>query len=114
MMILLFQFVCLCSLYGCVCGCVGHVLLSGGHDGLITVCSPVTVCDNKGAPITTVQCTSKQVCACVCVCFCGFLFCKANDSTLCVMWKCGPYLENIWTLKSRLKIHEFDTKTLRS
>lgn len=28
-----------------------------------------------------------------------------------MMWNCGPYLENIWTLKSRLKIHEFDLKT---
>uniref|UniRef100_A0A8C1U243 WD repeat domain 90 n=1 Tax=Cyprinus carpio TaxID=7962 RepID=A0A8C1U243_CYPCA len=46
----------------------GHVLLSGGRDGLITVSSPVTgvtvrtIRDHKGAPITTVQCTSKQVC----------------------------------------------------
>ncbi|XP_051537939.1 WD repeat-containing protein 90 isoform X1 [Myxocyprinus asiaticus] len=44
----------------------GHVLLSGGRDGLITVSSPVngvtvrTISDHKGAPITTVQCTSKQ------------------------------------------------------
>uniref|UniRef100_A0A9J8DAD8 WD repeat domain 90 n=1 Tax=Cyprinus carpio carpio TaxID=630221 RepID=A0A9J8DAD8_CYPCA len=44
----------------------GHVLLSGGRDGLITVSSPVTgvtvrtIRDHKGAPITTVQCTSKQ------------------------------------------------------
>ncbi|XP_016417962.1 WD repeat-containing protein 90-like [Sinocyclocheilus rhinocerous] len=44
----------------------GHVLLSGGLDGLITVSSPVTGVtvrtfrDHKGAPITTVQCTSKQ------------------------------------------------------
>ncbi|XP_050954268.1 WD repeat-containing protein 90 [Labeo rohita] len=44
----------------------GHVLLSGGCDGLLTVSSPVTgvtvrtIRDHKGAPITTVQCTSKQ------------------------------------------------------
>lgn len=44
----------------------GHVLLSGGRDGLITVSSPVTgvtlhtLRDHKGAHITTVQCTSKQ------------------------------------------------------
>ncbi|KAL1248327.1 hypothetical protein QQF64_021645 [Cirrhinus molitorella] len=44
----------------------GHVLLSGGRDGLVTVSSPVTgvtvrtVRDHKGAPITTLQCTSKQ------------------------------------------------------
>ncbi|XP_043083053.1 WD repeat-containing protein 90 isoform X2 [Puntigrus tetrazona] len=44
----------------------GHVLLSGGRDGLVTVSSPVTgvtvrtIRDHKGAPITTVQCTSKQ------------------------------------------------------
>ncbi|KAL0156259.1 hypothetical protein M9458_047505, partial [Cirrhinus mrigala] len=49
-----------------VCVCVGHVLLSGGRDGLVTVSSPVTgvtvrtICDHKGAAITTVQCTSKQ------------------------------------------------------
>ncbi|XP_065114825.1 WD repeat-containing protein 90 [Paramisgurnus dabryanus] len=44
----------------------GHVLLSGGRDGLITVSSPVTgvtvrtFSDHKGAQITTMQCTSKQ------------------------------------------------------
>lgn len=44
----------------------GHVLVSAGRDGLITVSSPVTgvtvrtISDHKGAPITTVQCTSKQ------------------------------------------------------
>lgn len=91
-----------------VCVCVGHVLLSGGRDGLITVSSPVTgvtvrtISDHKGAPITTVQCTSKQVCACVCVCVLVFLFCKANDSTLCMMWNCGPYPKSIWTLKSQI------------
>nr|XP_055038117.1 WD repeat-containing protein 90 isoform X5 [Misgurnus anguillicaudatus] len=44
----------------------GHVLLSGGRDGLITVSSPVTgvsvrtFSDHKGAQITAMQCTSKQ------------------------------------------------------
>ncbi|XP_066539496.1 WD repeat-containing protein 90 [Hoplias malabaricus] len=43
----------------------GHVLLSGGRDGVVTVSSPVTgvtlriISDHKGAPITTIQCTSK-------------------------------------------------------
>lgn len=53
-----------------MCVRVGHVVLSGGRDGLITVSSPVTgvtvrtLRDHKGAHITTVQCTSKQVCGC--------------------------------------------------
>lgn len=102
---------CLCVYvhYMHVCVCAGHVLLSGGRDGLITVSSPITgvtvrtISDHKGAPITTVQCTSKQVCACVCEYVLVFLFCKANDSTLCMMWNCGPYPKSVWTLFSSLK-----------
>jgi len=61
-----------CVYVHCMHVCVGHVLLSAGRDGLITVSSPATgvtvrtISDHKGAPITTVQCTSKQVCACMC------------------------------------------------
>ncbi len=74
----------MCLFTICICVCVGHVLLSGGRDGLVTVSSPVTgvtvrtIRDHKGAAITTVQCTSKQVCACVFV----FLdFCFARQMT---------------------------------
>ncbi|KAI4898063.1 hypothetical protein NFI96_018064 [Prochilodus magdalenae] len=44
----------------------GQVLLSGGQDGVLTVSSPFTgttlriINDHKGAPITTINCISKQ------------------------------------------------------
>ncbi len=85
------EHLCVCVHYMHLCVCVGHVLLSGGRDGLVTVSSPVTgvpvrtIRDHKGAPITTVQCTSKQVCACV---FVFVDFCFARRMTRHCVW-CG-------------------------
>lgn len=105
-------FVCLCSLYACVC--VGHVLLSAGRDGLITVSSPATgvtvrtISDHKGAPITTVQCTSKQVCVCMPV--------LQGKWLNIMMWNYGPYPKGIWGLTvshTKKEVHEIYSKTLR-
>lgn len=45
----------------------GHVILSGGQNGLVAVSSPVNgatirvIRDHKGAPITTIQCVNEEV-----------------------------------------------------
>lgn len=47
---------------------LGHVILSAGKNGFVSVSSPecgVTlrvIRDHKGAAITTIQCVNKQVC----------------------------------------------------
>lgn len=51
----------------CCCCITGTMILSGGSDGLIAVSSPTTgmtvrvISDHKGAPITNIDVTNKQV-----------------------------------------------------